>query len=152
MISGRRPFLFVGVGAAALVILGAALFAVRASPASSFPHHRHAKAGVRCETCHAYVREEAFAGRPDGTTCRMCHADGRSWSPMTEPVIRVPDHVFFPHRRHVGVAGIDCAVCHGDVGVSRRVASRPPVEPSMNFCVNCHETAGATTDCIACHR
>ncbi|MFQ5654026.1 MAG: cytochrome c3 family protein, partial [Planctomycetota bacterium] len=65
-----------------------------------------------------------------------------------------PRHVFFSHRRHVSIAGLECTVCHGDM--SRRAL--PVTEPDfprrlwgMNRCVECHLEEEVSTDCLACH-
>lgn len=146
----RWPAVIAAAAVAVAVLFTAWL--VRATAVSTFPHRPHREAGLSCEICHASVRVETFAGRPTAETCRMCHEDGRTWKVLPEPVVRVPDHVFFSHRRHVGVGRIGCPICHGDVGSSDRIASGPPVPVRMTFCVNCHETAGVSTDCIACHK
>lgn len=145
----------VALGRAAL--LGAALVLllvlfIRARAASPFSHQAHLAAGVACENCHPSVREEPFAGRPGSETCRMCHRDDRTGTRLVHAVQTLPEHVFFSHRRHVKVARIACAVCHGGLGSTDGIPPRPPVDLSMEFCVACHHAAGASEDCIACHR
>lgn len=125
---------------------------IRTRAASPFPHQPHLAAGVTCENCHPYVREEPFAGRPGGETCRMCHRDDRPGTRLAHAVQTLPEHVFFSHRRHVKVARIACTICHGELGATGSIPPRPPVEMSMEFCLSCHQAAGASEDCIACHR
>jgi len=73
-------------------------------------------------------------------------------------VHRVPDFVYFDHRRHV-VAGVACAQCHGPVETMERV--RQVETLSMGWCLDCHRAGlvpdplgnplRATSDCAACH-
>jgi hypothetical protein len=64
-------------------------------------------------------------------------------------VHELPWHVGFTHKRHVK-AGVDCAVCHGGVAKMARVKRVRPL--TMGWCVTCHWTRGAPTDCATCHR
>ena len=120
-----------------------------------------------CDVCHQHVRQEEYAGRPPLEVCAACHED-----PLTESaeeailvesikagqeipwrrLYNVPSHVYYSHRRHVTVAGIDCVQCHGDIGISTVPPEAPLKALTMKFCVECHEASGATTDCNACHR
>ena len=75
-----------------------------------------------------------------------------------DPALRLPDHVFFSHARHVDVAGLECLECHEDMPTS----ARPPETRrviAMNDCIGCHEhktdkpaAQAATIDCARCHR
>jgi len=65
---------------------------------------------------------------------------------------KVADHVFYSHRRHVTVAGIECSVCHGGIGLSTTPPEWPLRKLKMSFCWDCHEQKGASTDCDACHK
>jgi len=69
-----------------------------------------------------------------------------------EQVYAEPDYVFFPHRRHIAVAKLACAECHGDVRNMTEPVLRPVVNQSMNWCMNCHQQKRASVDCIACHK
>jgi predicted CXXCH cytochrome family protein len=64
----------------------------------------------------------------------------------------VPGHVYFSHRRHVAVASVECATCHGDIASSTTPPPAPLNDISMAFCIDCHEKEKVTTDCNACHR
>lgn len=64
----------------------------------------------------------------------------------------VPSHVYYSHRRHVTVAGIECDTCHGNIGASAVPPEAPLNDISMAFCIDCHEEEDVTTDCNACHR
>lgn len=73
-------------------------------------------------------------------------------------VHKLPDHVIFPHSRHVN-AGLTCQRCHGMVERMERV--RQHADLSMGWCVNCHRQVNkdgvdgrkvnASLDCAACH-
>jgi len=157
-------------------------FALACSPAPpavvqpiAFDHHRHTagKDGIQCTTCHTSVDKETFAGLPQVDACMNCHAIVMRMSPAKlarKPglaqlkqfvpvgwipwgrVYREPDYVFFSHRRHVTVAKLECATCHGDMRQLSAPPVRPAMEQTMNWCVNCHEQRRASTDCISCHK
>jgi hypothetical protein len=128
---------------------------------------------VGCIDCHAGAERSEHAGLPALRDCLRCHVrpqggdDGKPsereglvraiaakggpfrWTQIT----RNPGHVYASHRAHVGIAGIPCETCHGDV--SRWTA--PPEEPNlalrdMGGCIDCHRERGASTECATCHR
>lgn len=129
----------------------------------AFDHARHA--GVACAVCHAGIESSSRAGLPPPAVCVACHAsapgrvDGRAWEALSRaasrpwtPVTRLPEHTWFSHRRHVALARLDCASCHGDVGRRTTPPPRNPVRLAMSDCVACHRHEGASEDCAACHR
>ncbi len=67
-------------------------------------------------------------------------------------LFRLPDHVFYTHRRHVGIAELECQNCHGAIASTERPPKRALVEVTMDFCMDCHREQGETLDCNACHR
>lgn len=147
----------------------------------AFNHQLHVEMGLDCTYCHESVEKAPAAGVPSLDTCVMCHApsdeaagedcedcdDGggeetdlqrlKGYGARGEPVpwrriYELPDHVYFSHRRHVTVAEVGCAECHGDVPSLAAPAPRPLVDHDMDWCLGCHVARGATTDCIHCHR
>ncbi len=64
----------------------------------------------------------------------------------------LPDHVFYTHRRHVGLGELECANCHGEIADTERPPPRALVQVTMDFCMDCHREQGQTLDCTACHR
>lgn len=133
----------------------------------AFPHDRHAgDFGIDCQYCHFSAERSRSAGIPPVATCMGCHtfvagsenpeevATLRSYWEQEEAIpwnriYRVPDHVFFPHMRHVA-ADVECAACHGNVeeiGVIQEV--NQPL--TMGWCVGCHIESDASRDCTACH-
>jgi predicted CXXCH cytochrome family protein len=134
----------------------------------AFNHRLHTEeVGVECGECHLYFEAGAHSGLPDGEICAGCHEE-----PMTESaeeakllgliesgegvtfrkLFRLADHVYYSHARHVGVAELECAECHGAIAQTTTPPSRPLVRVDMDFCTGCHERLGVTNDCIACHR
>ena len=67
-------------------------------------------------------------------------------------LFQLADHVFYTHRRHVGIAELECHNCHGAIADTERPPTRPLVRITMNFCLDCHRERGLTVDCNACHR
>jgi hypothetical protein len=63
--------------------------------------------------------------------------------------IRIRDYVFFSHERHVK-AKVDCAECHGEVKYMDKIRQVRSLE--MGWCVQCHRSEKAPTDCLTCHR
>ncbi len=151
--------LVLAVGAAWLLLLPPAPLA----QPLAFNHSRHT--GIACAVCHRGVETAARAGIPQGDFCLKCHATtpvpraqglwddaakgGRlHWTRVTH----LPDHVYFSHRRHVGVARLECRSCHASVGEGPAPPGRAPVRLDMNSCLACHRSEGASLDCAACHR
>jgi len=129
----------------------------------AFSHARHA--GMACAVCHRGALEQARAGIPEAAVCLKCHATapraaaavkwdeaGRAQPIAWLRVSRLPDHVMFSHRRHVGLARLECTSCHAEVGASAVPPPRPPMRLDMNACLACHKREGANQDCAGCHR
>ena len=162
------------------VLAGAMLYAMRTrgiqrptvvQPSVPFNHQKHLTAGLTCAACHAQAETQTFAGIPAVTDCLECHAAVGAQTPtlaQIEPqltrlaargeeipwkqVYRVPGHVYFSHRRHVTLAKLDCAVCHGDLRQATAPLVRPEHPITMERCLACHRQQHVTTDCFACHR
>ena len=132
----------------------------------SFNHQKHTEQGLECDTCHPFFKDQTFAGMPTVATCMECHKEPITQSPEEEKIRRyakknkqppwkrlyvVPDHVFFSHRRHVLLGKLECPVCHGNIAGSKEPPSKPWVNMTMNWCMNCHKTSSVTNDCLACH-
>lgn len=132
----------------------------------AFPHTIHAgRLEIPCLHCHVNADRSPRATAPALSVCMACHATIavdrpevqrlRGYVERKEPVTwnRVhflPDSalVHFSHKPHVK-AGVDCAVCHGGVAQMARVTRVRPL--TMGWCVTCHRTRGAPTDCTTCH-
>jgi hypothetical protein len=94
-------------------------------------------------TCH----ETVALDRPEVQKLRG-HVE-RKEPVVWERVHSLPSFVHFTHKRHVR-AGVDCAACHGGVASMARVKRVRPL--TMGWCVSCHWTRGAPTDCATCHQ
>ena len=118
--------------------------------------------GVDLVPAVTYNGQELFAG----TGCATCHTGEdenpgakavRDYVSENKPIpwkkiYNVPDHVYFSHRRHVALAKLDCAVCHGDMSKAEAPVTRQAVKITMERCVDCHDKMKVTNDCLACHR
>ncbi len=134
----------------------------------AFNHRKHTEdLGLNCEFCHAYVKKGAHAGLPGAETCSVCHQSPQGTSEeaarVTElltqgdplrfnKLFRLDPHVFYTHRRHVAIAGLECATCHGTIAETERPPRRPLVQVDMDFCMDCHREQQQTLECNACHR
>ena len=89
-----------------------------------------------CMNCHLVIREGTHSGRFEIEKLVQAHEEGRSieWIRIHD----LPDHAFFSHAQHVGVAGLDCIQCHGDVQEMHIV--RQENDLSMGWCLDCHRT------------
>jgi menaquinone reductase, multiheme cytochrome c subunit len=132
----------------------------------AFNHKVHGDV-IECEGCHELVKKAAHSGLPPLATCMQCHekpltekAEEKKISAMAaagqevvfRKLFRLPGHVFYTHRRHVGIAKLDCATCHGAIAKTETPPREPLQRITMSFCVSCHVKTGITTACTACHR
>ncbi|NIM19092.1 MAG: menaquinol oxidoreductase [Candidatus Latescibacteria bacterium] len=133
----------------------------------AFSHRLHAgKLNLQCQFCHEYADKSPRAGVPAVSTCMSCHKAVATNSPEVqklheyweneEPVpwnrvysLRVRKYVVFAHKRHVK-ADLDCTDCHGEVRLMDRV--RRVSSLNMGWCVTCHRSRSASTDCLTCHK
>ncbi len=164
------------IGAVALSMAGAGFAAGRTAfrPAGSvsqpiqFNHQKHVEdAGLECSVCHELYQTSERSGLPSLATCLTCH-DGTTTgsaeekklvelagSPVPPPfrkLFRLPDHVYYSHRRHVVVAGLACETCHGGIAATTAPPPRPLVRVTMDTCVACHTAQRVPTQCTHCHR
>lgn len=164
----RRPGL--GVGAAIVALLLLLLVSRRAPVAQpiTFNHLKHTQdLSLGCEFCHPYVNTGRHAGLPNRDTCGICHQVPQGESAEAarvtqlltqgEPLqfnklFRLPAHVNYTHRRHVGIAKLECERCHGGIATTDQPPAHPLVAVSMDFCLACHRASGQSLDCVACHR
>ncbi|HEX9119262.1 MAG TPA: cytochrome c3 family protein [Terriglobales bacterium] len=133
----------------------------------AFNHAKHVSNGVACADCHAGVQTQAKATLPSVDVCISCHQVALTNSAEEERVRTVAaagqdlnwvqltqtaPHVFFSHRRHVAVAHLPCAECHGPM----EQATKPPAHAfrvfTMATCIGCHQQHRVNADCNDCHR
>ena len=121
-----------------------------------FSHKIHAGENrIDCKYCHHTAEYGKSSGIPSMQLCLNCHVVVREGSnsgkfeiskvieanELQKPVqwVRIhnlPDHVFFSHAQHVGIAKIDCKKCHGPV--AEMDIMRQYSDLSMGWCINCH--------------
>ena len=166
----RVGLLIVGLIGGAVVVAGAAIALVGRSinQPIEFNHNLHIKkAGIECTDCHLYAIKGVRATIPNIEICADCHQEPQTESVQEARLLeyirdgrripwrkihRVPDHVYFSHRRHTSIAGIEGETCHGNVEEQTRSFTRPLRKLSMDRCLECHERNEASTDCVACHQ
>lgn len=160
-----------------LFLFAAALSAVAAWPSwlsrrvtqpVAFNHNVHVEElGLECVDCHRWALVGVRATIPNIEVCADCHEEVQTESAEEARVVeyvtagepipwqkvyRVPDHVFFSHRRHASIGDLGCEVCHGDMAQRVEPVTRPTWRPTMESCMECHDESGVSNDCIYCHR
>lgn len=170
MIKKLIPLALIGLflfGILVVVGLGFYWFHTESKPEQpiAFSHRVHLeKVGLKCEQCHQYADKSPQAGLPAVKICADCHTKVATDRPeikklmeywnKKEPIpwnkVHVqPWHVYFTHKRHIK-AGLECALCHGEVKAMDTVRKVRSLE--MGWCVNCHKKYKAPTDCLTCHK
>jgi hypothetical protein len=130
----------------------------------AFSHRLHVTdKQIDCFYCHSHPAHSVNSGLPSVQKCFGCHAYVIPNHPEIKklkaflkqgvgvPWVRVfynPDHVYFPHFRHVR-AGVSCASCHGLVERMDRLRTHTFY---MGFCITCHKKRRASRECTACHQ
>jgi hypothetical protein len=87
-----------------------------------------------CMNCHILVREGARSGKFE--IAKVVEANETKTPVAWVRLHNLPDHVFFSHAQHVGVAKVDCQKCHGPV--QEMDIMRQNSDLSMGWCINCH--------------
>ncbi len=135
----------------------------------AYNHKVHIEnAGLHCTDCHVHAMDMASATVPSLEVCQNCHsAEPVSKSPEELKVLKyvadkkeipwvriykVPEHVYFSHRRHVTGGKLDCAVCHGNMNEQIKPVSTAFLPVKMENCMNCHKKLKVSNDCLTCHR
>jgi len=140
--------------------------AEHAAPQQPLPysHKTHVALGLQCQQCHTNPDPGALMTFPVTTTCMKCHnsiaKDRPAIAKLTEfarsstpiPWVRVyqiTPGVTWSHRKHLQ-AGMQCAMCHGDVSQLAAMAQTTSVV-AMASCIGCHQSHNASTACATCH-
>ena len=134
----------------------------------AFNHHKHvSELEMECVDCHVYAVNGVRATIPNIEVCGDCHDEALTDSPEETHLVeyvtaeervpwrkiyRVPQHVYFSHRRHTKLGEIDCTVCHGAIGERTEPVTRPLISITMDRCIRCHRESGVSNDCLLCHR
>ena len=158
-------------------VLLAAFLAVASSPRGAerafeqpvgFDHARHHEEDLGCLDCHSTAEKSPYASLPKLATCLVCHAEPLGEHPEEAKVRahaergeeipwiqvnRLPGHVYFSHAVHVKLAAMECAACHGDMSRATEPVHASQIgNLTMRRCMECHADAGASNDCLACHK
>lgn len=158
--------IIVVIAALALIVLkGSTTAVIQPIP---FDHNLHVdEQGLECTLCHVQVMTQEQASLPVNEICGECHSEETTGSEADKKLLgyiaekreipwqriyRVPDHVFFSHRRHTAAGKIGCESCHGDVKKLKKPPRYPLISPTMDNCMNCHEKNNVDNDCLSCHR
>jgi hypothetical protein len=140
--------------------------APHAAPGQPIPysHKTHLALGLQCQMCHTNPEPGSQMTFPASSTCMSCHASVAKDKPsimkladfnksgQTIPwarVYQVTAGVTWTHRKHLQ-AGMQCAMCHGNVGQLDAMAQTTSVT-SMASCISCHQMNKASTACVTCH-
>lgn len=129
----------------------------------AFSHRLHVTdKGIDCYYCHPHAERSLSPGMPAIELCLGCHnyiipeheeilkLKGFERAAAGIPWVRVyycPDHVQFPHYRHIA-RDVRCQECHGEVEVADRLRK---VTFYMGLCVDCHRAREASLECFHCH-
>lgn len=136
------------------------------APAQPLPysHKTHLALGLRCQQCHTNPDAGAQMSFPVTATCMMCHdkiAKDRpaiqklaEFANSSQPVpwvrvYQITPGVTWTHRKHLQ-AGVQCAVCHGNVAQLTAMTQTTSVT-AMASCISCHQAHNASTACATCH-
>ncbi|HUQ91695.1 MAG TPA: cytochrome c3 family protein [Bryobacteraceae bacterium] len=139
---------------------------VGATPAQPLPfsHQLHSGVGLKCLECHQTAATASAAGMPSVDLCMRCHIavkkDSTAIAALArhhkekKPIewvslYRLPDFVYFSHRRHHAKARIECVACHGDVSTQPVLSKVKSI--AMSSCQACHDARKANNSCDACH-
>jgi cytochrome c7-like protein len=128
------------------------------------PHDVHAKADVKCITCHEGVWDETALGTgksvmPDEETClgchqeekdkgncNMCHTDVKH---ATKAML-AEGSVVMNHKDHIERVKEDCSTCHKQLPAPFVTEA---TVPKMSDCLACHDHGKqyAQANCAGCH-
>lgn len=139
---------------------------VGATPAQPLPfsHRSHTSQGLKCAECHTTVATANAAGMPSVDFCMRCHIsvkkDSQAITALAQyqkdkkavewvSLYRLPNFVYFSHRRHHSKAQISCETCHGDVAKNDVLSKEKSI--AMSACQSCHDARKANNNCDACH-
>ncbi|MDX1764722.1 MAG: cytochrome c3 family protein [bacterium] len=164
----RCPRLFLLLCTTLWIVLVSPVPAETVRQPIAYNHYKHTQElELECVMCHVGAEKEVRATIPGVETCIGCHSEPITENPEEEKIrqyysrneeipwqrlFQVPEHVFFSHRRHVTVAGLECERCHGDMAMREEPPPKPPMKISMGACMTCHRALQASIDCVACHR
>lgn len=132
-----------------------------------FNHRKHVSdLAITCDACHSGYEKQTFSGLPKAEDCAACHAEAQGSGAKERVLVErlkrgeplewkrlfgQPAHVFYSHRRHVKVAKIECATCHGSIADTTSPPRRVR-KLAMEDCIGCHRKSNVSVACTTCHR
>jgi len=156
--------LLLAVSAAVLLLVSGSSARAGGQPIR-FSHRVHVTLNrIDCLFCHTAAKKSNHAGIPSVEKCMTCHRVIAVDSPEVKKiaqywkakkpipwvrVARVPDHVYFAHKRMVN-AGVACLTCHP--GLDRVDEAVQKQDFTMGWCMKCHRARGVSIDCVTCHK
>jgi hypothetical protein len=129
-----------------------------------FNHFKHR--AMVCVMCHNGADKRSHAGLPDMDICLSCHATPPPNAALNKAVweqaskdhhiqwiklTREPRSVFFSHREHATLGGIECVTCHDGMPTTVKPPEKVKVI-HMQDCLDCHIQNNVSTDCARCHK
>ncbi len=140
--------------------------AAHPAPAQPLPfsHKIHVARNLQCRVCHTNPDPGAQMTFPAVSTCMTCHNNIATDRPAIQKlaefaksgqpipwvrVYQVTPGVTWTHRKHLA-AGMQCTMCHGNVGQLDAMAQTTSVT-SMASCITCHQSHNAPVVCQECH-
>lgn len=129
-----------------------------------FSHKLHITQGLQCKDCHANPDPGNQMTVPVASACMSCHMAVATDKPAIKKlagfaksnqpipwarVYQLTPGVTWTHRAHLK-AGLQCAMCHGEVAQLDAMAQTTSVT-AMGVCIGCHQAKGAATVCSTCH-
>ena len=135
----------------------------------AFDHQAHFKAEeMECTDCHRFAAKSVHATLPKLKDCADCHSEPQGKNPEEAKVRkyleeekeipwilvnRLPGHVYFSHKAHVGYAEMKCWECHRDMRKVSEPVTKPDIgQLTMHKCMECHKEKGVGLDCLKCHK
>jgi hypothetical protein len=129
-----------------------------------YSHKTHLAQELKCADCHSTAETEDLATFPTTGICMGCHTNVKTDSPNIQKlaqydqkneeipwrrVYRLPEFVYWSHKRHVTDAKITCDTCHGNV--AQMDVMQKVKDISMAACIECHTKSSAPARCDTCH-
>jgi hypothetical protein len=130
----------------------------------AFSHETHVAQGLKCQSCHTNPDPGKQMTFPATSTCMTCHVTVAKDRPdiqklagfakSNQPILwarvyQITPGVTWSHRTHLQ-AGMQCIMCHGNVGQTEAMAENTSVT-AMGSCIACHQSHKAPTTCSTCH-
>ena len=104
--------------------------------------------------CHDIETAEAGKTVDPASACETCHLGFDRKKKRVLPASWPAPNLIFNHKVHVGDQKLPCERCHfgaTGIGMEQVELSTRYQLPKMKTCLECHNGAGAPSDCKVCH-